>query len=197
MNKKVTFTYSDSDEDEEELNDQTDEGDKDNSDINNGSAEEEGLCSKNHKNENNDDVKEDAKIQEVEAEEQRANKQCLEQDVSKSAEEDKNKLDTNNDNSQAGLCSENHKNANKDDIEEDAKAQEVEAEVQPIKKQCVGQDASKLEKGICYKVAGKSVDQLIEAELEELKDKSKVRKYREIAHNFVLFVDISYYSVNF
>lgn len=171
-NKKFTFTYSDSDEDE--VNDQNDEVDKD-ADTNNESAHE-GLCSENHKNENSDDVKEDDRSQEVEAEVQLTKKQCLEQDASKSVEEDQDKSDTNNDNAQKNLCSENPKLINKDDIKEDAKGQEGEAEMQPLKKQCLEQDASKPEKGIGYKVAEKSVDQLIEAELKELKDKSKVRK---------------------
>lgn len=172
INKKVTFTYSDSDEDE--VDDQNDEGGKD-ADTNKESAHE-GLCTQNQKNENNDDLKEDDRSQEVEAEVQPTKKQCLEQHASKSVEEDQEKSDTNNDNAPKDLCSENSKIINKDDIKEDAKGQEGEAEVQPLKKQCLEKDASKPEKGIGYKVAGKSVDQLIEAELEELKDKSKVRK---------------------
>lgn len=175
MNKKVTFTYSDSDEDDDEVNDQNDEGEKDDLDTSKESAQE-GLCTENDKNEDNDDIKADSKSLEVEAEVQPTKKQCLELDASKSVEEDQEKSDTNNDNAPEGVCSENHNNSNKDDTKEDAKGQEVEAEVQPLKKQCLEQDASKPEKGISYKVVGKSVDQLIEAELEELKDKSKVRK---------------------
>ncbi|KAL1830507.1 hypothetical protein ACET3Z_000158 [Daucus carota] len=190
INKKVTFTYSDSDEDEDEVNDQTDEGGKDTSNAYNGSAQE-GLCSESHKNQNNDDIKEDVKSREVQTEVQPAKEQCLEQCASESIEEDKNKSDTNNDNSQADLCSENHKSANKDDMKEDANGQEVEAEVQPQKKQCLEKDTSKPEKGISYKVAEKSVDQLIEAELEELKDKSKKRFiFLDTGCNGVVFVQM-------
>ncbi|KAL8101830.1 uncharacterized protein LOC141682710 [Apium graveolens] len=187
MNKKVTFTYSDSDEDE--ADDPNNEGRRDDSDTNKESAHE-GLCSENHKNENNDDIKEDAKSQEVEAE-VHTKKQCVEEDASKSVEENQDKSDTNNEYEAGGLCSENHENTNKDDIREDAKGQEVEAEVQPLKKQCLEQDALKPEKGISYKVSEKSVDQLIEAELAELKDKSKKRFiFLDTGCNGVVFVQM-------
>lgn len=190
MNKKVTFTYSDSDEDDDEVYDQNDEGEKDDLDTSKESAQE-GLCTENHKNEDNDDIKADSKSLEVEAEVQPTKKQCLELDASKSVEEDQEKSDTNNDNAPEGVCSENHNNSNKDDTKEDAKGQEVEAEVQPLKKQCLEQDASKPEKGISYKVVGKSVDQLIEAELEELKDKSKKRFiFLDTGCNGVVFVQM-------
>ncbi|KAK1372362.1 THUMP domain-containing protein [Heracleum sosnowskyi] len=185
VNKKVTFTYSDTDEDDDEVNDQNDEGGKDDLDTNKESAHE-GLCSEN---EDNDDIKEDSKSQVVEAEVLPTKKQCLEQDALKSVEEEQDKSDSNNGNALEGV--ENHENSNKDDIKEDAKGQEVEAEVHPLKKQCLEQDASKPEKRIGYKVAGKSVDQLIEAELEELKDKSKKRFiFLDTGCNGVVFVQM-------
>lgn len=61
-----------------------------------------------------------------------------------------------------------------DDVKENDNShenQEVEAESVPEKKQ---PDASKPGSGISHKTEDRSIDKLIEAELEELKDKSKV-----------------------
>ncbi|PWA51756.1 THUMP domain-containing protein [Artemisia annua] len=64
-------------------------------------------------------------------------------------------------------------------------------EKQPEKKQRVEKDESKGEVVIKSKVEEKSVDQLIEAELEELKDKSKRRfNYLDTGCNGVVFVQM-------
>lgn len=73
------------------------------------------------------------------------------------------------------LSCENHIIGDKDD--KCNETQEVEAETIPAKKQCLEPNASKSGRGICYKTEKKSIDKLIEAELEELKDKSKVSHY--------------------
>ncbi|KAL2469894.1 THUMP domain-containing protein [Abeliophyllum distichum] len=52
--------------------------------------------------------------------------------------------------------------------------QEVEAVEPPAKKQCIENDALKCRNGLSNKVEKKSVDKLIEAELAELGDRSKV-----------------------
>ncbi|KAF5930299.1 hypothetical protein HYC85_031172 [Camellia sinensis] len=65
---------------------------------------------------------------------------------------------------------------NKDDNKEAAtchKSPEVEVEEPPTKKQCLETNASKHGNVITNKVEEKSVDKLIEAELEELTDRSK------------------------
>ncbi|GMP87824.1 hypothetical protein CsSME_00040043 [Camellia sinensis var. sinensis] len=65
---------------------------------------------------------------------------------------------------------------NKDDNKEAAtchKSPEVEVEEPPTKKQCLETNASKHGNVITNKVEEKSIDKLIEAELEELTDRSK------------------------
>lgn len=92
------------------------------------------------------------------------------------------------------LSCENHIIGDKDDVKEDDKCnetQEVEAEALPAKKQCLEPNASKSGRGICYRTEKKSIDKLIEAELEELKDKSKRRFiYLDSGCNGVVFVQM-------
>nr|XP_043632066.1 THUMP domain-containing protein 1 [Erigeron canadensis] len=74
---------------------------------------------------------------------------------------------------------ENHENENFED------------DRQPEKKQRLEKDEPKLEEVIKIKVEEKSVDRLIEAELEELKDKSKRRfSYLDSGCNGVVFVQM-------
>jgi tRNA acetyltransferase TAN1 len=71
---------------------------------------------------------------------------------------------------------ENKTEENTKDRKEDSASKEIsanEVEEPPAKKQCLGTDSSK--SMISEKVEEKSIDKLIDDELQELKDKSKVR----------------------
>ncbi|KAM7509883.1 hypothetical protein LguiB_008758 [Lonicera macranthoides] len=75
-----------------------------------------------------------------------------------------------------GKCCENKTEGNRDADTEDGKNhenKEAKAEEQAAKEKCLEKDAAKFEKVISDKRDETSIDKLIEAELEELKDKSK------------------------
>ncbi|KAM1116531.1 hypothetical protein TB2_006920 [Malus domestica] len=89
-------------------------------------------------------------------------------------------------------CDENKTEENTEDKKEDNICREIcanEAEEPPAKKQCLGTDSSKFT--IPYKVEEKSIDKLIEAELQELGDKNKRRFFTlESGCNGVVFVQM-------
>uniref|UniRef100_A0A5B7AUA1 Putative THUMP domain-containing protein 1 isoform X1 n=1 Tax=Davidia involucrata TaxID=16924 RepID=A0A5B7AUA1_DAVIN len=94
-----------------------------------------------------------------------------------------------------GVCCENQIKEDTDNNKEDdtkcLQNQAVEAEEPPAKKQCPETDASKRGNVICDKMEEKSVDKLIEAELEELGDRSK-RRFNNLDSgcNGVVFVQM-------
>lgn len=86
------------------------------------------------------------------------------------------------------VVSENEKS---NDNEKDIKCLEVKVEEPPNKKQCIQADVSKS----IIKEKKKSIDQLIEAELEELADKSKVSDKISILRLllFLIIIILCYY----
>ncbi|KAL4578665.1 hypothetical protein LXL04_014794 [Taraxacum kok-saghyz] len=127
------------------------------------------------------------------------------------SEDDNNNDDENSEVDQAAVISNNQnhetsvpiqtlENQTNDKVEdsqdtkngiEEHDTENLEDEKQPEKKQRVETDDSKSEEVVKNKMEEKSVDKLIEAELEELKDKSKRRfNYLDSGCNGVVFVQM-------
>lgn len=142
-NKKIKFTYSDSEEDEEHDNEKTEE--------------DEVAVVSDQQNEAN---------QETSLPPPKGEVVCSENQTNEKGEDGKNDV-------------ENLENENFED------------ERQPGKKQRIETDQSKCEEVVKSKMEEKSVDKLIEAELEELKDKSKRHfNYLDTGCNGVIFVQM-------
>ncbi|KVI08164.1 hypothetical protein Ccrd_013469, partial [Cynara cardunculus var. scolymus] len=141
-NKKIKFTYSDSEEDEDQDNETAEEG----------------------------------QVAVVSDQQNEAN-----QETSLSPQKGE-------------VCSENQTNEKGEDgknDDENVENENFEDERQPGKKQRIETDQSKCEEVIKSKLEEKSVDKLIEAELEELKDKSKRHfNYLDTGCNGVIFVQM-------
>lgn len=113
---------------------------------------------------------------------------CGDDDASNEQLTDKKSNPHDSDNVHCGKGTEGVTGENREDGE-NHESQSNEAEEPPAKKQCLEADASK-----CVKVEEKSIDKLIEAELEELGDKNKVS---ELADNLgILLSHICIYIGN-
>ncbi|XP_048446310.1 uncharacterized protein LOC103929543 [Pyrus x bretschneideri] len=172
-NKKIVFSYSDSsssegDDDDDEKKQEGDEKKQEGEDKKQGGedkeAEEEGEVGEESKGDSRSDGASHNNATSEKSEHQKKNDTCGE---NKTGE---NTNDKKGDNLSKEIC------AN-------------EAEEPPAKKQCLGTDSS--ECTIPYKVEDKSIDKLIEAELQELGDKNKRRFFTlESGCNGVVFVQM-------
>lgn len=150
-NKKITFTYSDSDEEDDD--DQKDNEDEDNpASDGNGTANNEGLSY------NREGVCSEKQIEDISKDGNKDEERQGNQEVEDEGKPAKKQ------------CLE--ADPTKDEKIINDKADELSAD-KLIEKQCVEADPTKDEKIVNGK-ADESIDKLIDAELEELKDKSKV-----------------------